>query len=345
MPIPPLALDATVPVLVFKIGRYILHHGTVGIVRSLVRLGVPVYAVVEDRFAPVAMSRYTAGAFVWETRGLDAEPLLAGLATIGDRLGRPTILVPTDDSAAAFIAEHADLLEKWFLFPRLPRELPRQLGNKKDLYFLCKRAAVPHPEAAFPYSTGDVYDFIERARFPLVVKAAEAWWLPQGARSVSPANTPRELIAIYRQAESSESPNLMCQEYIPQACAEDWIFHGYSNPQTGCLVAFTGKKLRSCPPFAGPTTLGVPVANEPLGQQTERLLKAITQASWTSIIAWTNGMASTSSSTSTRGSARFPDVRGSRRRRRGASAASGPHGKERWPITGRGRPHLHCGAL
>ena len=40
-------------------------------------------------------------------------------------------------------------------------------------------------------------------------------------------------------------------------------------------MAFTGKKLRSHPAFAGVTTLGVSVLNELLRRQTEMLLKAI----------------------------------------------------------------------
>jgi predicted ATP-grasp superfamily ATP-dependent carboligase len=262
-------------VLVFKTARNIIQHGPLGIIRSLGRLGVPVYAAVEDRFAPAAMSRYLTGAFVLDTGILNTERLLTGLATIGERLGRPTVLVPTDDSAAAFVAEHSDALGKWFLFPQLPRELPRRLANKRDLYFLCRSIGVPCPETAFPGSVDDLYAFIERVKFPVVVKAAEPQRLPKGARSVSVAQTPQDLLAIYRQGQSPESPNLIFQEYIPESLAEDWIFHGYCNPRTDCFVAFTGKKLRSYPAFAGPTALGISVLNEALSRQTEMLLKGV----------------------------------------------------------------------
>ena len=272
---PPLDLDVNVPVLVFKIGRYVIHHGTVGIIRSLGRLGVPVYAIVEDRFTPAAMSSYLTDTFVWDTRGLDPERLLAGMATIGERLGRPTILVPTDDSAAAFVAEHAEALGKWFLFPQVPRTLPRQLANKKDLYFLCNSIGVSCPKAEFPNSIEDVYAFLESSTLPVVVKAAAWQRLPRGARSVSIARTPQELITIYQRAESQESPNLVLQEYIPPFCAEDWIFNGYCNPHTNCFVAFTGKKLHSYPPFAGPTALGVSVLNESLQRHNKLLMNAI----------------------------------------------------------------------
>jgi len=270
-----LDFDVTVPVLVLKIGRYAVHHGTLGIIRSLGKLGVPVYAAVEDHFAPAATSRYLTKAFAWDTGDRDAERLLARVTKIGERLGRPTILIPTDDSAAAFIAEHTQTLAKWFLFPRVPEELPRRLSNKRELHFLCRNFAIPCPTNVFPRSAEDVHSFIERARFPVVVKAAESQRLPAGACSVSVARNPKELLALYQQTESPDSPNLIFQDYIPDSCAEDWIFHGYCNPQTGCLVAFTGKKLRSYPASAGPTTLGVSVRNEPLVLQTARFLNDI----------------------------------------------------------------------
>jgi D-aspartate ligase len=271
----PLVVDKTVPVLTFKIGHYPMHHGTLGIIRSLGRLGVPVYTTAEQRFVPAAMSRYLTGTFIWDTRGLDSHTLLAGLAGIGEKLARRTVLVPTDDVAAVFVAEHSSVLAKWFLFPRLPPELPRRLANKRELNSLCKSMAFPCPRAAFPTSLDDVYEFIAKAVFPVVVKAAESRRLPKGTRGTSIARTPQELLAIYRRAESPGCPNLFFQEYIPESCAEDWIFHGYRNARTGCFAAFTGKKLRSYPPFAGFTTLGVSTSNDALRRQTEGFLKAI----------------------------------------------------------------------
>src|SRR5260370_27702753 len=125
------------------------------------------------------MSRYLTRAFVWDTGGLNTEQLLTGMAAIGERLGRPTVLVPIDDSAATFVAEHSDVLAQWFLFPRLPRELPRRLANKRDLYFLCRSIGLPCPETAFPGSVDHVHAFIERVQFPTVVKVAEPRRLPQ----------------------------------------------------------------------------------------------------------------------------------------------------------------------
>jgi predicted ATP-grasp superfamily ATP-dependent carboligase len=265
---------AGAPVLVFNLGHNAVQHGALGVIRTLGRMGVDVYAVVDGHLAPGAVSRYTRGSFVWKAGDEEPEQIAAGLLAIGERIGRKAILVATDDRAAALVAERAEVLEQAFVFPHPPRCLPRRLSNKRELYLLCKEIGIPCPETVCPVCLGDVHAFIERAQFPVIVKAADAQCLPKGMRSTSIVRTPAELLRIYEQTERSDGPNLIFQEYIARDCGEDWIFHGYTNPQTGRLLAFTGKKLRSYPPFAGLTTLGIPAANETLYRQSERLLKA-----------------------------------------------------------------------
>lgn len=268
-------LDRTVPTLIFKIGSYPLHHGTLGIIRSLGSAGIRVYAVVEDRFTPAAMSRYLTDSFLWSTAAVGEKALLAGLNSIGERLGKRAVLISTDDRAAIFVAEHAADLEKWFLFPKVPPDLPRRLVDKRRLHSLCRSIGVQTPEVTFPNSLDDVHAFIGRGRFPVIVKAAESQRLPVGARCPAIARSPEELLAIYRQAENPNDPNLIFQEYIAPEYAEDWIVHGYRNPKTGCLITFTGRKLRSYPPFKGITTLGIPVRNEKLASYSAKLFEAI----------------------------------------------------------------------
>jgi predicted ATP-grasp superfamily ATP-dependent carboligase len=255
-----------------------LHHGSVGIIRSLGRMGVPVYAVVEDRFTPSAVSRYLSGAIVWDTRRLDEPRLLEGLSLIGQRLNQPTVIIPTSDLASVLIAENADVLRRWFLFPDQPAKLPRTLADKRELYRLCERLGAPYPLTVFPTSLDDVYQFVGRAGFPVMVKAGAAWLLPAGARTTSIAWCARDLAAIVKATPSEGWSNLLVQEYIDPAGGEDWFYHGYRNGKSDCALSFTGRKLRSYPVAAGPTTLGKAVANERLCRQAEKLLKTISYA-------------------------------------------------------------------
>src|SRR6476661_5833123 len=123
------SINPAVPGLIVKIGNYPLHHGGVGAIRSLGRLGIPMYAITEDRYTPAAASRYLRRAFVWPTTGTEEpERLVEGLLRIGARIGRPTVLVPTDEEAAVLIAEHQEELGERFLFPRVDAKLPRRLA-------------------------------------------------------------------------------------------------------------------------------------------------------------------------------------------------------------------------
>jgi D-aspartate ligase len=269
--------DTTLPVLVLKVGHYPLHHGGVGIARSLGRVGIDVYGVYEDRFTPGGMSRYVRGRFAWHNRDVSTDEFLTGMTDIARHVRRPTVLIPTDDHGAILVAEHGDVLAETFVFPRQPVGLPRAVASKDGLYRLCKELGVPCPEAVFPASRNDVEEFSARAVFPVVVKKTGQWWLHQDAavKSTTIANSPDALLEICGQVEDFSGAGLMFQEYIPREQGEDWIFHGYCDESSDCLVGFTGIKLRSYPAYAGPTTLGRCVENQGLRRQAEELFKTI----------------------------------------------------------------------
>lgn len=233
------------------------------------------YLLAEDRLAPAAVSRYLTHAFVPDTWPCEPPSLLTLLTDISNHMSRRAILLPTDDLAAVFIADHSSALEKSFIFPRPPSDLPRRLANKRELHHLCKCIGIPCPETSFADSGDDVQQFIESAKFPVVAKMPESRFIFSGPHGVYIARTAQELLTIYRNAEASGIRDLVLQEYIPEDSAEDWICNGYVNPQTGCSIVFTGKKLRAYPPFVGPATLAVPARNEELARQTEAILQAI----------------------------------------------------------------------
>jgi D-aspartate ligase len=277
----PASFDSTVPALVVKLRHSVVHYGGLGVIRSLGRVGIPVYAVHEGPLAPPATSKYLCGGFIWDTHGqnagADPQWLLDGLTAIGERLGRRSVLIPTDDAAAVFIAEHGGDLDHCFEFPRQPPGLPRSVASKRNLHHLCRQLKVPSLEAVFPSSRAEVERFLDRTSFPIVVKGAEPWLLPKGAgvRSTSIVATPEQVLDLYGKVEDHPGTGLMLQEYIPREAGEDWFFHGYCNADAECLVGFTGRKLRSYPAYAGPTSLGQWAPNEALRHQAELLLRAI----------------------------------------------------------------------
>ena len=268
--------DREVPGLIVKIGSYPLHHGGVGAIRSLGRLGVPMHAITEDRHTPAAASRYLRRAFVWPTTGTeDPDHLVEGLLRIGRRIGRPTVLVPTDEEAAVLIAEHQDVLEDLFLFPHVDPALPRRLASKQGLHELCVEHGIPSPTAAFPQSYDDIVAFAEKARFPVVAKNREAFLRRRqpAVNGTTRIGTREGLLRLAR--DWGEHPGVILQEYLPREDAEDWIVHAYFDQDSTPLAMFTGVKVRSWPPHAGMTANAYVVDNPELADIAARFIKQI----------------------------------------------------------------------
>ncbi|MEU9169716.1 ATP-grasp domain-containing protein [Streptomyces sp. NPDC048420] len=268
-------LDNAVPVLLARIGNYPQHHGSVGVVRTLGRLGVPVHAVVEDRFTPVALSRHLTRRIVWPTTGTEEpERLVEGLLSIGREIGGRSVAVPTDDEAAILLAEYADRLKEFFLLPPVPAHLPRLLACKASLHRICAEVGVPSPRSRAPRNRDELVDAGREFGYPLVLKNLEPFSrlrTPAVRGSTAMVRDERELLDRFPNG----APPVLVQEYIPRQQAEDWITHLYCGPGGVPRVLFTGLKLRSWPPYAGVTTRAVALRNPELAELAERLCRCI----------------------------------------------------------------------
>src|SRR5262249_31217438 len=127
------------------------------------------------RLAPAASSRYLRGRCVWRPGADDAGRIKDGLLALAGQIGRPAVLLPTDDAGAIFLAEHGAALRPWFLFPGQPASLPREVAGKFSLHQLCSRLGVPAAAAIVPRSAAQARDFAAMAGYPLIAKLTEPW--------------------------------------------------------------------------------------------------------------------------------------------------------------------------
>ena len=203
-------VDTSTPAVVLKFDPNVMHHGGLGVIRSLGRAGVPVYGVHEGPWAPAANSRYLAGRFFWQPSPADVDRVLTGLLRLAEQIGQPSVLLTTDDAGAIFLAEHGHDLRRWFLFPDPPRDLPRRLAGKYSLYEVCRELGVSSPRTVTPSSLDAAREFASAAGYPLIAKLTTPWANGSGLRSTSvvarPAGTGprlRELRAIRRRADAA----------------------------------------------------------------------------------------------------------------------------------------------
>src|SRR5262249_54370179 len=153
--------DVSTPVVVLGCFR----QSGIGIERSLGRLGVPVYAIDADRFAPAFFSKYCRGSFRWNLNRSSSDESLQFLMEVGNKIGRRSVLIPTSDIGAMFVATQADQLAERFLFPNLTESLMRSLCSKKGMYDIAKNCNIHTPETSFPASRDDVLSYLCTARF------------------------------------------------------------------------------------------------------------------------------------------------------------------------------------
>ncbi|WP_298356853.1 hypothetical protein [Rhodoblastus sp.] len=266
------SLDTAYPALILKASRHVINHGALAVARTLGVLGVPIYAIVEDGFTPLAKSRYVTKSFVWDVWPNDPESFVKAMSAIASVIGRPAIVIPMDDLSAVFVAENAASLARWFRLPPVAPSLPRQLANKASFLDLCAKIGMSVPRTVVPDSIDDIVAFAADAEFPVVMKATEQWLLLNDRFNVKMIQTPDELFKLYERFGHDARRRLVIQEYIP-GC--DWVSHGYYNSEKGVSLTFTGRKIRGYPPEAGSTALGLSLGNEALRLEAGRLLSAV----------------------------------------------------------------------
>lgn len=237
-----------------------LQHGSLGIARSLGRMGVPVYFATVQATTPALRSRYSRGQPVQLAPGAD---VVGSLHELARQLGGRPILLPADDVAALFVDEHKVMCSYAFLLPDQPAGLAHRLSDKATLHRLCEAAGVPTPVARFPASREEFLAQAAELGYPVVVKSMDPVLLRRrpGAKSVAIVRNPDEAARIHDAGEDAAQRNYMLQEYIPGDARSVWMFNGYFDRTGRCAFGMVGQKVRQFPPSTGTTSLGVTVEN------------------------------------------------------------------------------------
>jgi D-aspartate ligase len=267
--------DVSTPAVLLKFDPNVMHHGGLGAIRSLGRMGVPVYAVQESALAPAGHSRYLQGKVVWQPGSLAADRVRAGLVRLSELIGQQAVLIPTDDAASIYLAEHGAGLRGRFLFADPPAGLPRQLAGKHSLSRLCAEYDFASPRCCVPASQQEAAAAAARYGYPVVAKLARPWQSASGQLSTQIIGDQAGLVRAWRASQASQA-GLMLQEFVPAAPGQDWFFHGYaSSSGLLCKPACTGVKDRSYPAHAGLTSFGRCVPNRALRDRVVGLLARI----------------------------------------------------------------------
>lgn len=159
--------DSSVPALLLTIGAHEWDYGALATVRTLGRVGVPMWATVGRPLTPLAASRYLTAAVPWPTTGAEsAGDLVAAMRRMAEGIGVPAVAIAGDDETAVLLAAHREELAECLRLPHVAPELPAQLAGKSSLAALCAAHGTPAPRSLTPSSWTDVTQLHVWRHFP-----------------------------------------------------------------------------------------------------------------------------------------------------------------------------------
>lgn len=263
--------DTSIPVVVLN-----AKLGALGIMRSLGKKGVRVYAVDSDPSLPALRSRYCAGRLSLDLVAEEPSVIVRRLLDFGKELGGRAVLFWTSDETAVLCARHYDELATCYLMPRTDPDVVDRLQNKAGMYRLALEHGVPVPRTEFPRSEGEARNAAAQMLFPIMLKGIIGNRLfARTGKKMMLAHDLDELVRIYRMLEDPEEPNLMLQEAIPGGDDQVYIFNGYFDADSVCLNPFTGHKIRQYPVHVGCASLGICRTNEEVSRITQDFMKGV----------------------------------------------------------------------
>ena len=264
-------VDTTTPVVVFQADGYC----SLGIVRTLGRMGVRVFCISHDPDDLAMKSRYCAGRFNWDFDASRPDDSAQFLVDVARKIGQKAILLPTFDTRSLFVDQDRDLLSSWFLLPQPNPGAVSRVYSKRLMYELCKSEGVPTPETVFPDSVEQAIKDGMRLQFPLVIKAIDADRLMhRTGHRMAVVQHPSELRDVYQALDEPGTSNLALQEYIPTDGQDAWVLGAYFDTRGDCRFVITGKKLRQLPLGGGVTTLGICAPCDSMGNSIRRIARA-----------------------------------------------------------------------
>lgn len=236
-------------------------HGRadLGVVRALGEKGVPIYLLTDDRWSPVALSRYITRRFVFPPPHTTEEERIGGLVEIGKRFKHKPVFFSTGDSSLTLFSRHRTRLEPYFHHHLADAELIEKLYDKAGFAVLAGEKELKVPHSVVPRTADHLAGEMGSLTFPVMVKPfekrrwaqhPEIYELTGGNLKGVRIDTPEALMTFYKKVAAFDS-GMVVQDYIEGRDEAIYSLHAYMSGEGEMLGAFTGQKLRTWPIHRG----------------------------------------------------------------------------------------------
>ncbi|MBI5874088.1 MAG: hypothetical protein HZB36_08160 [Candidatus Omnitrophica bacterium] len=219
-----------------------------GVVRSLARGGVRVYALDSYGKRPGMSTRY-AKCLICPDVQKDPQGFKDFLEGLLKKLGGTAVLLPTSDAHNEFINAYRDALDPGLKFAMTDKAMMDELLDKKGQYHLAIEADVPMPQTFFPQDIVEVKAIAPRMNYPVILKGLTTgpWRKKFGDKKAVIVNNPGELISVYQEIHDLAHIEPIIQEIIKGDDSRHYKICVYMDKAGKPLLTFTLRKIRQYP--------------------------------------------------------------------------------------------------
>ena len=232
--------------------------GALGIVRSLGRRGIPVYALDSDPHAAGLCSRYARPCTVPDEPNADSGRLET-LMTLGQRLSQKAVLYPVSDDAVLLCSRERSSLQQYYHFVMPEHAAIVSLLTKDGLTRIGEACGLDVPRMVVPANEDEVSAVASDLLYPVILKpvVSPSWLRPEiisllrdhplsGPPKVAVCRDREELLKRYREVSAYDN-RMIIQEVIPGEDDRLVYFCFYLDRQSRPLASFAGRKHRVLP--------------------------------------------------------------------------------------------------
>lgn len=254
----------------------VLYSGNatgIGLLRSLGRHGIPLWALDPNPDSVVLRSRYAYGSLCADTH-YDEDGFLRDLIAVGRQLPQRALLLPSNDDYVDMLPRHRDVLDEWFILQQPSPARMEALADKEHQFRAAWRAGVDTPRTAFIASPADVEAAADEVPFPAILKPSIplAFRRRTGAKVIT-VRTRDDLSAAYERTR--EFGTVLLQEFVPGGDDELYNYGSYLNAESQPLAQFTRLKIRQHPRTFGEIRFGESVWVSEVADAGLRLLQEL----------------------------------------------------------------------
>ena len=213
----------------------------------------------------------------------DNEPdkWVAFMLSLAAAMGEKPVLIAAADIFVSAIGRHAQVLGEHFIFSERGCILQAELSTKEKQYALAREYGLPSPQSVYVQTAGELEEFCERARFPVLLKPrSHREWegLPIGnpfcGRKTVSAKTRDELLSHYAKV-CALLPEAVAQEEIVGPDSAKYCYLSVYARAGHRLGACVVQELRAYPLMYGSATLVEPVLDEEIDRICDKFLLSL----------------------------------------------------------------------